>query len=41
MSRTVEEKEQQQTLPLLDFESLKACKKTKISPWRADRSGPE
>jgi len=38
MSRTVKEKEQQQTLSLLDFESLQ---KTKILPhWRADRSGP-
>jgi len=35
----VKEKEQQQTLSLLDFESLQ---KTKISPyWRADLSGPE
>jgi len=34
----MKEKEQQQTLALLDFESLQ---KTKISPsWRTDRSGP-
>jgi len=38
MSRTVKEKEQQQTFSLLDFESLQ---KTKISPWRADRNGPK
>jgi len=39
MSRTVKEKEQQQTTPLLDLETLQ---KTKISPyWRADRSDPE
>jgi len=39
MSRTVKEKEQQQTISLLDFETLQ---KPKISPcWRADRSGPE
>jgi len=39
MSRTVKEKEQQQTISLIDFETLQ---KTKISPyWRADRSGPE
>jgi len=39
MSRTVKEEEQQQTISLLDFESLQ---KTKISPhWRADCSGPE
>jgi len=39
MSRTVKEKEQQQTISLLDFGSLQ---KTKISPhWRADHSGPE
>jgi len=39
MSRTVKEKEQQQTISLLDFETLQ---KTKISPhWREDRSGPE
>jgi len=38
MSRTVKEK-QQQTISLLDFETLQ---KTKISThWRADRSGPE
>jgi len=38
MSRTVKEKEQQQTLSLLDFESLR---EKKISPyWRADCSGP-
>jgi len=37
MSRTVREKEQQQTISLFDFETLQ---KTKISPrWRADRSG--
>jgi len=39
MSRTVKEKEQQQTISLLDFETLQ---KTKYSPYlRADRSGPE
>jgi len=39
MSRTVKEKEQQQTISLLDFETLQ---ETKISPyWRADRSGLE
>jgi len=39
MSRTVKENEQQQTISLLDFETLQ---KTKISPrWRTDRSGPE
>jgi len=38
MSRTVKEKEQQQTISLLDFETLQ---KTKISPhWPTDRSGP-
>jgi len=38
MSRTVKEKEMQQTISLLDFETLQ---KTQISPhWRADRSGP-
>jgi len=38
MSRTVKEKEQQQTISLLDFDTLQ---KRKISPhWRADRSGP-
>jgi len=35
----VKEKEQQQTISLLDFETFQ---KTKISPhWQADRSGPE
>jgi len=35
----VKEKEQQQTISLLDFETLQ---KTKILPYRrADRSGPE
>jgi len=39
MSRTVKEKEQQQTISLLGFKTLQ---KTKISRyWRADRSGPE
>jgi len=39
MSRTVKEKEKQQTISLLNFETLQ---KTKILPyWRADRSGPE
>jgi len=38
MSRTAKEKEQQQTISLLDFETLQ---KTKISPdGRAERSGP-
>jgi len=38
MSRTVKEKEQQQTISLSDFETLQ---KTRISPcWQADRSGP-
>jgi len=38
MSRTVKEKEQQQTISMLDFETLQ---KTKISRhWRADSGGP-
>jgi len=38
MSRTVKEKQQQQTISLLDFETLQ---KTKISPhWRADPQWP-
>jgi len=38
MSRMVKEKEQQQTISLLEFEILQ---KTKILPyWQADRSGP-
>jgi len=39
MSRTVKEKEQQQTISLLDFETLQ--EKKFLPCWRADRSGPK
>jgi len=38
MSRTVKEKEQQQTISLLDFETLQKTKSSSCS--RADHSGP-